>query len=81
MTSAALLGRITSRPDVFSGKPIIRDMRISVEMILSLLEQGESEETILADFPALEISDIGACFAYARAVIGNDSIDAVRVVV
>lgn len=63
MTSAALLGRITSRADVFSGKPIIRNMRISVEMILSLLEQGESEQTILADFPALETDDIRACFA------------------
>ena len=35
-----LLARITARPDVFGGKPIIRDMRISVEMILSLLTQG-----------------------------------------
>ena len=35
-----LLQRITSRPDVFGGKPIIRDMRISVELILSLLSQG-----------------------------------------
>ena len=39
-----LLARITARPDVFGGKPIIRDMRISVEMILSLLTQGVSLE-------------------------------------
>ena len=35
-----LLKRITARPDVFGGKPIIRDMRVSVELILSLLSQG-----------------------------------------
>lgn len=35
-----LLNRITARPDVFGGKPIERDMRISVEMVLSLLSQG-----------------------------------------
>ena len=42
MTTASedLLKRITARPDVFNGKPIIRDMRISVERILSLLSQG-----------------------------------------
>lgn len=32
-----ILKRITARPDVFGGKPIIRDMRISVEFVLSLL--------------------------------------------
>ena len=39
-----LLKRITARPDVFGGKPIVRDMRISVELILSLLAQGVSHE-------------------------------------
>ena len=36
----ALLKRITSRPDVFGGKPIIRDMRVSVELVLSLALPG-----------------------------------------
>ena len=39
----ALLARITARPDVFGGKPIIRDMRVSVELILSLLAQGVAQ--------------------------------------
>ena len=78
---SGLLARITSRPDVLGGKPIIRDLRISVEMILSLLEQGESADAILADHPALEPADIRACFAYARAVIAQDSLDAVQVAV
>jgi len=75
----SLLSRITARPDVFGGKPIIRDMRISVEMILSLLEQGETEEEILADFPELERQDIRACLALARAAIANDSFEAISV--
>ncbi len=74
-----LLQRITSRPDVFGGKPIIRDMRISVELILSLLSQGESLESILADYPRLELYDIRACMAYAHAVIAGDSLSAVSV--
>jgi len=67
MSEPQLLERITSRQDVFAGKPIVRGMRISVELILSLLAQGESPSDILADYPDLEAEDIQACIAYAGA--------------
>ena len=35
-----LLERITANPGIFGGKPIIRGMRISVELVLSLLASG-----------------------------------------
>lgn len=79
MTNPALLQRITARPEVFGGKPIIRNMRISVELILSLLAQGVTSEAILEDYPALEPDDIRACIAYAHAVIARDTLDAVVV--
>ena len=79
MTDPELLKRITADPEIFGGKPIIRGMRISVELILSLLAQGETREEILADYPDLEPDDVRACLAYARAVIAHDSLDAVRV--
>lgn len=79
MTEQDLLKRITANPEIFSGKPIIRGMRISVELILSLLTQGETVEGILADYPGLEPEDIRACLAYAHAVIARDSLDAVQV--
>jgi uncharacterized protein (DUF433 family) len=76
----AILNRITADPKIFGGKPIIRGMRISVELILSLLAQGESvEEAILDDYPELEPADIRACIAYAHTVIANDRIEAVKV--
>ena len=78
MTDQALLGRITSNRDIFGGKPIVRGMRISVEMIVNLLAQGETAESILADYPALEPDDIRACLAYAHAVLAEDSLDAVK---
>ncbi|MXZ47459.1 MAG: DUF433 domain-containing protein [Chloroflexi bacterium] len=68
-TNEELLQRITARPDVFGGKPIIRDLRVSVELILSLLSQGASPDEILDDYPDLEPEDILACTAYAHAVI------------
>jgi uncharacterized protein (DUF433 family) len=58
-----LLHRITSRPDVFGGKPIVRDLRISVELVLGLLAQGESSAAILEDYPDLDQADINACLA------------------
>ncbi|MCB2263490.1 MAG: DUF433 domain-containing protein [Candidatus Thiosymbion ectosymbiont of Robbea hypermnestra] len=67
MNQDDLLKRITNRPDVFGGKPIIRDLRISVEQVLSLLAQGESFESILDDYPGLDQADIDACLAYAQA--------------
>ena len=79
MIDEKLLSRITSNPETFGGKPIIRGMRISVELILSLLAQGESQEAILDDYPDMEPEDIRACLAYAHAVIARDSLDAVAV--
>jgi uncharacterized protein (DUF433 family) len=74
-----LLARITADPRIFGGKPIVRGMRISVELILGLLAQGETAETILDDYPGLEPDDIRACLAYARAVIAEDRLDAVSI--
>ena len=74
-----LLERITARPDVSGGKPIVRDMRISVELILSLLSQGATQEELLDDYPGLETEDIRACIAYAHTVISGDTLAAVSV--
>lgn len=49
-----LLDRITVRPNVFHGKPIIRDMRIAVEHVLGMLAAGDTTETILREYPFLE---------------------------
>ena len=78
-TNHELLSRITARPDVFGGKPIIRDMRISVELILSLLSQGATQEELLDDYPGLEPEDIRACIAYAHTVISGDTLAPVSV--
>nr|WP_294527757.1 DUF433 domain-containing protein [uncultured Rhodopila sp.] len=58
------LVRITNDSSIFGGKPIVRGMRISVELILRLLSQGETQEAILDDYPGLESEDIAACLAY-----------------
>ena len=79
MTSDKLLKRITANPAIFGGKPIIRGMRISVELVLSLLAQGVTWEELLADYPEIEPDDIRACLAYAHAIISHDSLDTVEI--
>jgi uncharacterized protein (DUF433 family) len=69
-----LLDRITFNKQVLSGKPVIRDLRISVEMILALLAQGASRTEILEDFPELEADDVNAALLYAHHLVAGESI-------
>ena len=48
-------------------------MSISVELILSLLAQGESIDAIIEDYPDLEPEDLRACLGYAHVAV-DDSI-------
>ena len=72
MTDRQLLDRITVRPDIFGGKPLIRGMRISVEHVLGMLAAGDSAETILRNYSFLEPEDIQASLLFAyKAVAGE----------
>lgn len=77
MNKNQLLNRITVNPNIFGGKPIIRGMRIKVENVLALLEQGMTPEDILDDYPDLENDDIRACIAYARYLVENETLEEV----
>jgi len=59
------LHRITFNPNQCGGRPCIRGMRIRVKDVLDMLAAGETEQTILTDFPDLELEDIRACLEYA----------------
>lgn len=74
MSSSELLYRITFDPDILTGKPIIRGMRISVEMILELLIEGASIQEILEDYPQLEPDDIRAALLYAKQLVGREEV-------
>ncbi len=66
MTETELLSHVTSRPDIFGGKPIIRGMRIAVEHVLANLAAGETAKDLLKDYPFLEAEDIQACLLFAQ---------------
>ena len=59
-----ILDRITSIPDVCNGKPTIRGMRTTVEIILQYLSGGDSANEILEAYPFLEVEDIQSVLLY-----------------
>jgi len=60
-----LLQRITTNPEIFNGKPIIRGHPLAIEHILGMLAAGDTFETLLAGYPWLEREDLQACMLYA----------------
>ncbi|MCP4400419.1 MAG: DUF433 domain-containing protein [bacterium] len=69
-----LLTRITFNKEVLCGKPLIRGLRISVEMILELLAKGASEQEILEDHSELEPEDLRAALLYAHHAVAGETI-------
>jgi uncharacterized protein (DUF433 family) len=57
--------RITARPETMGGKPCIRDMRVTVGMIVGQIGAGRTIESILADYPYLEREDVMQALRYA----------------
>jgi len=56
---------ITIDPNIRSGKPIIRGMRITVYDILDMLSDGMKFNEIIEDFPEVTEDDIYAVLSYA----------------
>ena len=57
--------RVETNPDVRSGQPTIRGMRVTVKDVLGFLAAGMTADEILADYPYPERDDILAALAYA----------------
>jgi uncharacterized protein (DUF433 family) len=70
----SLLSRITYDQKVLRGKPVIRGMRISVEMILELVAKGATQVEILEDYPQLEPEDLQAALLYAHHLVAGEVI-------
>ena len=47
------------------GRPCIRGMRITVNLVMSLVSNGMTHAEIMEEYPDLEPEDIAACLRYA----------------
>lgn len=68
---AKLFDRITVNPEVCTGQPTIRGMRITVAFVLKLLASGMTHEEILKAYPELEGEDILQAIEYAAWLAGE----------
>jgi len=64
VTKERLLERITVDTAIMTGKPVIKGTRITVDLVLKLLAQDQSIESILEDYPHLKRDDILAALMY-----------------
>ena len=57
--------RITVDPAVMQGRPCIRNMRITVNLVVNLVANGMTPSEIIDEYPDLEPEDIVECLQYA----------------
>lgn len=53
------------------GVPCVRDLRVTVSMILGQFAAGRSIDEVLEDYPYLEHDDIRASLEFAAAVVNQ----------
>jgi len=70
--------RITVNPERMGGKPCIRDLRVTVTMVLGQLAGGRTIEQVLSDYPYLEREDVLAALEYAAAVVDQRELPLAR---
>ncbi len=65
---------ISIDPKVMLGKPVIKGTRITVELIVERLGQGQTWEELIISYPHISREAIMACLQYAAYVISNEII-------
>jgi uncharacterized protein (DUF433 family) len=70
---AAMTRRIEINPSVMLGKPVIRNTRIPVELLLRKLAEGAQIAELLDAYPRLTEDDIRACLEYAADTIAHEA--------
>lgn len=61
--------RITFDPNKMGGVACIRNLRIPVATIVSMISEGMSSEEILTEFPELKKADISEALKYAADIL------------
>ena len=69
-----LMDRIIIDPEIMVGKPVIKGTRITVQLIVQLSANGETEAEILEDYPDLKKKDIKAALLYASECFDHEEI-------
>lgn len=63
---------IESKAEKLFGKPVIKNTRIPVDLILEKLASGDTIEDLLSAYPSLTKKDISACLIFAAESVKNE---------
>lgn len=63
---------ISSEPKVMFGKPVIKNTRITVELILEKIADGYTFNDLLEAYPTIKNDDIKACLLFASESVKNE---------
>lgn len=63
---------IESVPEILYGKPVIKNTRIPVDLILEKLASGDTIEDLLGAYPKIVREDITACLLFAADSVKNE---------
>ncbi|HLR93251.1 MAG TPA: DUF433 domain-containing protein [Jiangellaceae bacterium] len=70
--------RITVDPTRMGGVPCIRDLRVTVSLVLGQLAAGVTVDQLLTDYPYLERADVTAALEYASAIVNEHEVQISR---
>lgn len=65
---------IYSNPNILGGKPIFRDSRITVEMVLDLMAAGWTIEQMADEYPGILPVHLPAAAAFASEMIHDEKV-------
>ena len=63
---------IETNPEKLFGKPVIKNSRIPVDLILEKLAAGDTVNDILDSYPKINKDDVTACLLFAADSIKNE---------
>ena len=65
---------IATDPMILFGKPVVKNTRIPVDLILEKLAAGDKLEDLLEAYPKLTKEDIVSCLLFAAETVRNEII-------
>jgi uncharacterized protein (DUF433 family) len=61
--------RIVADPRILAGKPVVKDTRIGVDLVLEEFSHNPDITELLAAHPDLTRTDVQACLSYAKDMV------------
>jgi len=74
MKERQLLKRIVVNQKIMLGKPVIKDTRLTVELIIEKLAYGETIQDLRKDYPFLAEDDVRAALLYAAKRLAHEEV-------